>query len=162
MERRMLDTRTEARMRADVTTSLEARLQRLEDLEEIRSLILDHGRFLDTGKVDDFIELFAENGAEWEGSFGVFKGRAAIKEAVARYAANPDLMSPSNCHFLSSIEIDVNGDRAVGWSRWAVVTQSSEGHAKLLSIGVYDDTFVREKGRWKFDRRVVTALMPAA
>ena len=61
-------------MRVDVTTLLEARLQRLEDLEEIRSLILDHGRFLDTGKVDDFMELFAETGAEWKGSSSCLQG----------------------------------------------------------------------------------------
>src|SRR5271165_7249420 len=58
--------------------SLAARVQRLEDQEEIRMLLVDYGRSLDARDFVKYSSLFAKDG-EWSGGFGTAKGPAAIK-----------------------------------------------------------------------------------
>ncbi len=61
-----------------VKESVEVRLQRLEDREEIRQLLTDYGRYLDKRDFDSFSRLFAEKEGEWIGGMGRAKGRQAI------------------------------------------------------------------------------------
>ena len=48
--------------RSNDTASLAARLQRLEDTEEIRTLLLDYGRLLDLRDLAGYSRLFAKDG----------------------------------------------------------------------------------------------------
>jgi len=57
-----------------------------------------------------------------------------------------------NYHLLSNFVITVNGDTATAWSRWAFVQPGDRG-AAIAQAGRYDDTFVRERGVWKFKKR---------
>jgi hypothetical protein len=66
------------------TVSLESRLKRLEDREEIRGLLMDYGRFLDRRDFKSFSELFAAAEGEWVGGFGSAKGSKAICELMER------------------------------------------------------------------------------
>ena len=63
---------------AERSESAEARLQRIEDREEIRELLTDYGRYLDKRDFDSFSRLFAEKEGEWIGGMGKAKGRQAI------------------------------------------------------------------------------------
>ena len=45
---------------------VETRLQRFEDKEEIQSLLLDYGRFLDSRDFESYASLFAKD-SEWVG-----------------------------------------------------------------------------------------------
>ena len=58
--------------------SLDSRIQRLEDIEEIRRILTDYGRFLDARDFASYARLFAKDG-EWVGGFGTVKGPAAIQ-----------------------------------------------------------------------------------
>src|SRR5262245_27562157 len=49
--------------------SMAARLQRLEDIMEIQTLLLDYGRFLDARDLPAYSRLFAKD-EEWVGGFG--------------------------------------------------------------------------------------------
>ena len=51
---------------------LEARIQRLEDIQEIRDLLTSYGRLLDAHDLAGYSRLFAKNG-EWVGGFGSAK-----------------------------------------------------------------------------------------
>ncbi|MFZ1988437.1 MAG: nuclear transport factor 2 family protein [Alphaproteobacteria bacterium] len=136
--------------------TLEARLKRLEGVEEIHRLILEHSRLLDEGSVRPFVELFAEQDAEWIGSFGTYKGQAEIEAAVTQYANNPALRAASR-HLVSSIMIDIEGDVGRAWSCWTLTTRGDAKPPALVSAGMYEDEFVREAAAWKFRRRIVTA-----
>src|SRR6201986_2522451 len=57
---------------------LAARVQRLEDQEEIRMLLVIYGPSLDARDFAKYASLFAKDG-EWTGGFGTAKGPAAIK-----------------------------------------------------------------------------------
>jgi hypothetical protein len=138
--------------------SLAARLQRFEDLEEIRTLLLDYGRFLDARDFGAYSRLFASNGA-WVGGFGSVQGPANIQAFMEKnLGTGPN--RANNYHLLSNFAIDVQGDKATAWSRWAFVVPGPDNKPTIAQAGHYDDTLVRENGRWKFQRRVAGNDIP--
>jgi hypothetical protein len=64
-------------------------------------------------------------------------------------------------HILSNFVIEVKGDAATAWSRWTFVVPSPDNKPAISQAGRYDDTLVREDGRWKFKRRVASNDIPA-
>ena len=64
---------------------LEARLQKLEDIQEITSLFMSYRRTLDEREFATYSELFAPDG-EWTGNLGSYTGPAATLSA-------PDLLA---------------------------------------------------------------------
>jgi ketosteroid isomerase-like protein len=62
-----------------VTVSIEARLQRLEDLQEITQLFIDYGEHLDAGDFAAYARLFAEDGEVLLGPMGRATGRSEIE-----------------------------------------------------------------------------------
>ena len=144
---------------AQSDSSFAARLQRLEDMEAIRALLIDYGRFLDARDLAAYSRLFARDG-EWVGGFGSAKGPAAILEFMQKnLGTGPN--RGNTYHILSNFEIDVKGDTATAWSRWTFVTPGPDGKPVISQAGRYDDALVREDGRWKFKRRVASNDIPA-
>jgi hypothetical protein len=66
----------------------------------------------------------------------------------------------STYHLLTNFMIDVNGDRATAWSRWSFTVTGADNRPSILYGGHYDDTLIREAGRWKFLRRVAVNDIP--
>ena len=99
--------------------SIEARLQALEDKEEIRTLLLDYGRTLDARDLKAYSELFTKDG-EWIGGFGSAKGRTELLEFMKKNVGT----APNNgktYHLLTNFFITVNGNSATATSRWSYV-----------------------------------------
>lgn len=140
--------------------SLAARVQRLEDQEEIRTLLVDYGRSLDARDFVKYASLFAKDG-EWTGGFGTAKGPAAIKEMMDKNIGSTPAPRPnSTYHLLTNFAIDVRGDTGTVWSRWAYVITSKQNSPSILYGGHYDDVVVRENGHWKFKKRVASNDIP--
>jgi len=131
--------------------SAEARLQRFADKEEIENVLLTYGRSLDSRDFATYSSLFAADG-EWVGGFGSVKGPANIKAFMEKNMGTGANTS-NNYHLLSNFVINVTGDTATAWSRWAFVQPQQSGGAVIAQAGRYDDTFVRENGVWKFKKR---------
>ena len=66
----------------------EARLKRLEDLQEIGQIFIDYGRLLDLGDFAAFAQLFASDGEILLGPYGRAKGPTDI-EALMIQAIGP-------------------------------------------------------------------------
>jgi len=137
--------------------SLAARVQRLEDIEEIRTVLLDYGRLLDSRDFAAYSRLFAKDG-EWVGGFGAVQGPAAIQAFMEKNIAGPN--RGNTFHILSNFEIQVHGDTATAWSRWTFVTPGADKKPAMSQAGRYDDTFVRENGHWRFKRRTASNDIP--
>ena len=131
--------------------SLSTRLQRFEDKEEIQNLLLDYGRYLDNRDFAGYASLFAKDG-QWIGGFGTVAA-ADIKAFMEKAMGTQN--TAKNYHLLSNFVITVNGDTATAWSRWAFVVPGQQG-ATIAQAGRYDDTLVRENGRWRFKKRVAS------
>ena len=139
--------------------SVASRLQRLEDIEEIRTVLLDYGRFLDSRDLAAYSRLFATDG-EWVGGFGSAKGPAGILEFMQKNLGTGPNRNNSY-HILSNFEIEVKGDTATAWSRWTFIVPAADGKPVISQAGRYDDTLVRENGRWRFKRRTASNDIPA-
>jgi len=131
--------------------SIAARLQRLEDIEEIRTLLIDYGRHLDSRDLVAYSRLFAKDG-EWVGGFGSAKGPAGILEFMQKNLGTGPNRN-GNFHIMSNFEIDVKGDTATARSRWTFIVPGADGKPTISQAGRYEDLLVREDGRWKFKKR---------
>jgi uncharacterized protein (TIGR02246 family) len=140
------------------TETVAARLQRFDDKEEIERLLLDYGRHLDARNLAAYGRLFARDG-EWVGGFGTASGGPSGIQAFMEKAMGTAPNTANNYHLLSNFVITVNGDSATAWSRWAFVVPGERG-ATIAQAGRYDDTLVRENGRWRFKRRVASNDTP--
>src|SRR4051812_19893219 len=136
------------------------RLRALEDAEQIRQLNLAYRRHLDARDLDAYGALFAADG-EWLGGTGYGKGPAGIAAMLTqRLAGNPGPPRPPPWHMVAGSDISVDGDRATGTISWALI-QRGEGDAPVMRLlGHYDDEYVREDGRWRYQRRVAHTDLP--
>lgn len=144
--------------------SLEERLQRVEDERQIRNLMALYGEHLDSLDFERYSQLFAAEG-EWSGLLGepvTIKGpeaiRSAMEEAFAERTYDPAHVT--NLHLISNVRIDIDGDRASGYSRWTVLSRNDDGQPAVRLSGRYDDLYVREDGKWKFLRRTARREIP--
>jgi 3-phenylpropionate/cinnamic acid dioxygenase small subunit len=141
---------------------LAARVQQLEDREEIRELLLAYGRALDSRDFIAFSELFAEEEGEWIGGLGAAKGRQAIFDLMDKSIGhNRPRTGPPSYHVFSNEQITVDGDSASATTKWIFVMQNDETSPRWVYLGHYDDTFVRESGRWRFLKRQAFTDIPA-
>jgi hypothetical protein len=140
-------------------SSLAAKIQRLEDIEEIRTVLLDYGRHLDARDFAAYSRLFAKDG-EWAGGFGTVQGPAAIQAFMEKNLPGPN--SGKTHHILSNFLIDVHGDTATASSRWQFITGGADNKPTIAQSGRYDDAFVRENGRWRFKKRTASTDVPVA
>jgi len=137
---------------------MEKRVQALEDRADIEHLLMDYGRALDARDFARYSNMFAVNG-QWVGSIGSFRGPSAIKAAMEKAFEVPaGKVAPVFIHLLTNAIIDVDGDRAAAVSKWTFV-KIDDNKPTIANIGQYDDTFIRENGRWKFLRRVAPSAL---
>jgi SnoaL-like protein len=140
-------------------TDIEARLRRLEDAEEIRRLIQDYRRHLDTHDLVSYGQLFAAEG-EWIGGTGYSKSPAGITAMLTERLPAPAPGPQSSVHLLTDPVIMVDGDRATGLLTWAWVGKGEGDVPVMRLLGTYEDTYVREQGRWRFRTRIAQTNIP--
>jgi 3-phenylpropionate/cinnamic acid dioxygenase small subunit len=131
-------------------TAMADRLQRLEDLEEIRQLFVDYGHYLDSGDFAAYGALFADEGEVLLGAIGRAKGPAAIEALMRRTMEGA---AGSSFHIVSNPIIELDGDRATSEVMWTVVTRDKQDQATVSMLGRHRDQLTRERGRWRFLRR---------
>jgi uncharacterized protein (TIGR02246 family) len=138
---------------ADDLESLAARVQILEDREEIRALILAYGEAHDRRDYRTFASLFATNG-EWIGGLGSARGPEAIFELMDKTIGHkPQPEGSGTFHVIKNDQIEIDGDRASATTKWLYITPSEDNTPKPTYLGHYIDEFIRENGKWKFLRR---------
>jgi SnoaL-like domain len=149
-------TPTEAQFR-----ELKTQVQAVQDRLEIQQLIVEYGHLLDTHDLVGYSNLFARDG-EWIGGFGRAKGPQAILAMMNRYIGTApfDAANVKGFHLLTNIIVHVHGDHATGWSRIIYMVRNKDDKPAPAMGGHYDDTFVREDGHWKFQRRLVMMEIP--
>ncbi len=143
--------------------SIEVRLRVLEDREEIRELLIEYGRVLDQRDFGALSKLFSED-AEYlgGGSLSALKGPAAIAKFVEDvFRKNPMGLRFPNFHLFANISVQINGNEAQAKSKGFFIVPNEEDMPLTVMMATNDDTLVRDKGRWKFKRRIVHMEIPA-
>jgi hypothetical protein len=71
-----------------------------------------------------------------------------------------DISISQSVHLFTNETIEVNGDKANAVTKWIFVVTGESDRPQPYFIGHYIDTMIREKGQWKFLRRVVHSDIP--
>jgi len=142
--------------------SLAARVQRLEDEEAIRNLLVEYGHDLDTQNLVGYSNLFAKDGT-WTGGIGSAQGPAGILAMLQKALAKAPPYDPNKVrsfHLMTNFYIHVDGNRATASSKWTFFARTPDNKLMPRLAGHYDDVFVREDGQWKFLSRVAPHDIP--
>jgi 3-phenylpropionate/cinnamic acid dioxygenase small subunit len=144
--------------------SQQQRIQQADDIRQINNLLVDYGLFLDTKDFKSYSELFAREGT-WSGgttNFIPVKGPAAIRTTMEKAFADRvyDPEHITNVHLVSNIRIEIDGDRATGYSKYTVLTRNEQEQSYIRVHGHYDDVYIREGKQWKFLSRVANRDIP--
>lgn len=138
-------------------STVEERLQRLEDRDAIHQLFVDYGRHLDAGDLDAYVALYAEDGEVMLGPMGRARGRDEIRALMSGVLAR----AGASFHIISSPAVVLDGDRATSEVMWTVIAKDTEGRPKLTMLGRHVDQLVREDGSWRIAQRRGLIDLPA-
>ena len=134
--------------------SIESRLARLEDVEAIKNLKARYAYYCDHGyDADGMASLFVEDSLWTSNSFGTYHGRAAIHEFQSKISS--EILWA--LHFMICPVVSVSDDGQTASGSWylielATMTRATGGDVNdaVVMSAVYNDTFVRENGEWRF------------
>jgi hypothetical protein len=133
---------------------LAARVQRLEDIDEIKKLKATYCFLCDAGLDDERNrnELISHFTADARVDFGLgpashFRGREGLEVFFGQVVPG----AVSFCmHMVHNAIIEVDGDRATGrWYYEAPTTDAASERAQWMA-GTYVEEYLREDGEWKF------------
>jgi hypothetical protein len=139
--------------------SIDGRLRRLEDADQIGRLTQEYRRLLDARDLDGYGRLFAEDG-EWLGGTGYGQTPAGITAMLNERLPARSSDHPAAWHLVTEPEIDLDGDRATGTVTWTWVGRGDANTPVMRLLGHYDDVYVRERGRWRYRRRIAHTDIP--
>ena len=121
------------------------------DRSEIQNLLAHYVKHLDTGDLDGYVSLFAADAVLFERHIGHDAIRTYVGQVIERKKTEPG----TRLHFVSPAAIDGTADTATAYSYLLWVTTGPS--ACPVGAGArYEDTLVRENGRWVFQSRKLT------
>jgi hypothetical protein len=130
--------------------ALDARITRLEDLNQIERLQRAYGYFVDKGQWTHLANLFAEDATLEIGGKGIFVGRARVLEYM-QTAFGPDGASPGVLanHMQFQTVVNTSPDGRTGWLRGRAFVMSNAG----WGLPLYEDAFEKgDDGVWRIKR----------
>ena len=147
-----------------MATLTETELRWLADQLEIRNLVARLAQLADTGELSDYARCFASD-AVWvppadPGVAGVGGTLVGIDDIVAGAQSRRDhgIQGPgtNTRHVVSVTSLDqVDADHARGRTYWRYYAHTNS-QPQLLTMGHYDDRFVRSPHGWLLARRETT------
>ena len=133
-------------------TSMEARLQQLEDEQDILRTLYAYGHSLDYGVEADWLNCWTEDAVLKWPNRDPLKGHDALRTAFRNHTHAPQAYHK---HVIVEPRIRIDGDRATVECMFARLDRYTSGPG-LRSFGRYRDVLVRCKdGRWRFSERLV-------
>src|SRR5207248_2942837 len=136
--------------------SVEARLQAIEDRQDIHALLMNYGRTLDARDFAGFEQLFARDAEYGSARSPLVKGPAAIRTYLEGQLKKNAAPEPGrDFHLFYNETIEVSGDTATALSKGAFYVRGEGNKLETTAVVNYHDELIREDGRWKFKRRVL-------
>ena len=129
-----------------MTWTLEQRIQRLEDIEEIRQLRMKYHINTNDGHFDRMWEQFTEDAYVDFGYISRAQGREEIKALFLRIPKNLPLVK----QFIHNHLVEVNGDEATGISY--LDARYAQGGDSVMVAARFDEIYVRTPEGWRIKR----------
>jgi hypothetical protein len=136
---------------------LEARLKNLEDVEAINRLQRAYGYYLVHWEGKQLAALFSDapDVTLGAGDGGVvFSGQKDVKKFFKRIGDPPELLH-GLMQLSGIVDVDLDGKTAKG--RWfgfgpLAIPGEDEKVKAIWGFGIYENEYVKEKGRWKIKK----------
>lgn len=130
-------------------TSLEERVERLEQREAIRQLLVDFVAGCDAGyDADRIIALFTTDAVMELGPLGRYSGAEEIHGFFAGVAEQ----IPFTVHLQTNYEIEIAASGAEASGRWYVFETPTIGERACWGAFTYEDTYRLVDGAWRIAR----------
>jgi hypothetical protein len=134
--------------------SIDARAERVHDIDQLRNLQASYGYYVDKALWDEVVDLFADNGTMELGLNGVYAGRNSIRKYLySLTGGKPGLRTAEiNNHFQLSPVITLAADGQSAKARWRGIIQGGifgKGSGGDWGEGIYENEYVRDHGLWK-------------
>jgi ketosteroid isomerase-like protein len=129
--------------------SIEARLQRFEDTEEIRRLRQKFHRYVNDGEQGRLASLYTDDALVDFGPDLVAKGRAEIDALFAKLAGNTSFIKQFSANHIVDVDGDTGSGNAYVDARYAASGKS------IIACASYDDKYRRTPDGWKFSEMIV-------
>ena len=137
-----------AELEAQVRT-LELKLDRLKSTDELESLNAMYGYYVDKSMQDAIAALFTENSTLEILGRGVFMGRDRVYEYMRRLGAPQTGTLFNHMQLGPVVHVSEDGNTAQIRVRLFVMFGSVD-RAAQWGEGIYENTFIRENGVWKY------------
>lgn len=137
----------------DPASSIEQRLQALEDRLEIYQLVCGYGYAVDGCNAAAVASLYSENGVYAVSDSGEFHGRDRIA-AIAASSGHRAFVE-SGCGHISTLPyVVIDGDRAAATCHTMLVVRKGDDGFFVARLSASRIELSREAGgRWRIDRR---------
>jgi hypothetical protein len=138
--------------------SIDARADRVQDIDQLRNLQAAYGYYVDKALWDDVVALFADDGTMELGLNGVYVGKNSIRKYLYSLTGGKPGLRPGelNNHFQLSPVITLAADGQSAKARWRGLIQYGvfgKGSGGDWGEGIYENEYVREVvnglGVWK-------------
>jgi hypothetical protein len=137
-------------------TSIQKKLNGLEDVEAIQKLTRAYGYFFEQGMAEEIADLFVDDGELCTLGMGTYVGKKKIL-GFFKYTCG-EAPSPEFLHLVIQISpiIDVAPDGQTAQGRWYAYGAGAipKGQAMLHMLGFfrYENKYVKKNGVWMFQR----------
>jgi SnoaL-like domain len=128
--------------------ALEARALAAEDYRDVMNLQAAYGYYVDKGMFDKAADLFARHGTLEIAGRGVYAGQARVREYLNHLPPYVDGTIYNHMQLQPVLHIDSAAGTAKG--RWRTLMMvGSVGKEGRWGEATYENTYVREDGRWR-------------
>ena len=126
-------------------SSLNDKIQRLIDIEDIKALKYRYARFCDMNyDAKGISECFTED-AVWDGGD---MGKAETRQGIREFFEGVPNIVKYALHYTTNSLVDVNGDEATGhWHLWQPMVMHENDRA-FWFMALYDESYRRVNGEW--------------
>jgi hypothetical protein len=132
--------------------ALEARKERVADVNAIERLQGAYGYYVDRGLWDEAAALFADDGTIEIGLDGVYVGKARVREYLHALGGGRQGLADGelNEHLQVMPVITLAADGQTAKARWRAITLTGElGGEAFWGEGPYENEYVKDGGVWK-------------
>lgn len=135
--------------------TLEARITRIQDANDIKRLQRAYGYYVDEALWDEVVDLFSSDGSVEYGLDGVYKGKDRIREYLYALGGGRSGLSEGQLHDHIQLMgvVTVAPDGRTARARWrGLILAGRLGEEAIWGEGPYENEYVKEDGVWKIAR----------
>lgn len=135
--------------------ALDARLDRIDDSNDIKRLQRAYGFYFDKGEWDQIADLFAADATIEFGHEGVYVGQPRIREYLKRLGGGRNGLGEGemNNHMLLQPVVHVAPDGRTAKARWrALILQGKYKQSATWGEGTYENEYVKDGDVWKISK----------